>query len=118
VERGSGTGHPKQGWIPGKRARGFRLKGWTYLASGLCLNLSSLDDRLAHCAPLFRYVPAESSTLARKSTSPADEYRAAARNAFTDKLANIEEDRVRHLELMVDRVPSAYREMESCVSLD
>ena len=30
----------------------------------------------------------------------------------------IEEDRVRHLELMVDHVPFTYREMESCVRLD
>jgi hypothetical protein len=30
----------------------------------------------------------------------------------------IEEDRVRHLELKVDDVPFAYREMESCVRLD
>jgi len=30
----------------------------------------------------------------------------------------IEEERVRHLELIVDRVPFAYREMESCVRLD
>jgi hypothetical protein len=30
----------------------------------------------------------------------------------------IEEDNVRHLELVVDRVAFAYREMESCVRLD
>jgi len=30
----------------------------------------------------------------------------------------IEEDRVRHLELLVDHVPFTYREMESCVRLD
>jgi hypothetical protein len=30
----------------------------------------------------------------------------------------IEEDRARHLELMVDQVPFTYREMESCVRLD
>jgi hypothetical protein len=30
----------------------------------------------------------------------------------------IDEDRVRHLELMVDHVPFTYREMESCVRLD
>ena len=30
----------------------------------------------------------------------------------------IEEDRVRHLELVVDKVPFTYREMESCVRLD
>jgi hypothetical protein len=30
----------------------------------------------------------------------------------------IEEERVRHLELMVDHVPFTYREMESCVRLD
>ena len=30
----------------------------------------------------------------------------------------IEEDRVRHLELLVDHVPFTYREMESCIRLD
>jgi hypothetical protein len=30
----------------------------------------------------------------------------------------IEEDRIRHLGLMVDKVPFTYREMESCVRLD
>jgi hypothetical protein len=30
----------------------------------------------------------------------------------------IEEDRVRHLELMVDRVSFAYREMDSCIRVD
>ena len=30
----------------------------------------------------------------------------------------IEEDRVRHLELIVDHVPFTYREMESCIRLD
>jgi hypothetical protein len=30
----------------------------------------------------------------------------------------VEEDAVRHLELMVDHVPFTYREMESCIRLD
>jgi hypothetical protein len=30
----------------------------------------------------------------------------------------VEEERVRHMELMVDHVPFTYREMESCVRLD
>jgi len=30
----------------------------------------------------------------------------------------VEEERVRHLDLMVDRVPFTYREIESCVRLD
>jgi hypothetical protein len=30
----------------------------------------------------------------------------------------IEEDHLRHLGLVVDRIPFAYREMESCVRLD
>ena len=30
----------------------------------------------------------------------------------------IHEDRVRHLELLVDHVPFTYREMESCIRLD
>jgi hypothetical protein len=30
----------------------------------------------------------------------------------------VEEDRIRHLELMVDRVPFTYREIDSCVRLD
>ena len=37
---------------------------------------------------------------------------------LVENLLFIEEDRVRHLELMVDRVPFAYREMESCIRLD
>ena len=35
-----------------------------------------------------------------------------------EEMLFIEEDRVRHLELMVDKVPFTYREMESCVRLD
>ncbi len=30
----------------------------------------------------------------------------------------IEEERVRHLDLVVDKVPFTYRELESCVRLD
>jgi hypothetical protein len=30
----------------------------------------------------------------------------------------LEEDKIRHLELIVDHVPFTYREMESCVRLD
>jgi len=37
---------------------------------------------------------------------------------LAENLLFIEEERVRHLELMVDRVPFTYREMESCVRLD
>ena len=35
-----------------------------------------------------------------------------------EELLFIEEERVRHLELVVDHVAFAYREMESCVRLD
>jgi hypothetical protein len=35
-----------------------------------------------------------------------------------EELLFIEEERVRHMELMVDHVPFTYREMESCVRLD
>ena len=35
-----------------------------------------------------------------------------------EEMLFIEEDRVRHLELLVDRVGFAYREMESCIRLD
>ena len=35
-----------------------------------------------------------------------------------EELLFIEEERVRHLGLRVDKVPFAYREMESCVRLD
>ncbi len=35
-----------------------------------------------------------------------------------EELLFIDEERVRHLELMVDHVPFAYREIESCVRLD
>jgi hypothetical protein len=35
-----------------------------------------------------------------------------------EEILFIEEDRVRHLELLVDHVPFTYREMESCVRLD
>jgi hypothetical protein len=37
---------------------------------------------------------------------------------LAENLLFIEEDRVRHLELIVDKIPFAYREMESCVRLD
>ena len=37
---------------------------------------------------------------------------------LAEDLMFIEADRVRHLELLVDKVPFAYREMESCVRLD
>jgi hypothetical protein len=37
---------------------------------------------------------------------------------LSEEMLCIEEERVRHLELMVDRVPFVYREMESCVRLD
>ncbi len=35
-----------------------------------------------------------------------------------EELLFIEEDRLRHLELMVDRTSFTYRELESCVRLD
>ena len=35
-----------------------------------------------------------------------------------EEMLFIEEERVRHLELMVDRVPFTYRDMESCIRLD
>ncbi len=35
-----------------------------------------------------------------------------------EELLLIEEERVRHLELVVDNVPFAYREIESCVRMD
>jgi hypothetical protein len=35
-----------------------------------------------------------------------------------EELLFIEQERVRHMELMVDHVAFAYREMESCVRLD
>ena len=35
-----------------------------------------------------------------------------------EEMLFIEEERVRHLELMVDHVPFTYREMESCVRID
>lgn len=35
-----------------------------------------------------------------------------------EELLFVEEERVRHLALMVDHVPFTYREMESCVRLD
>ncbi len=35
-----------------------------------------------------------------------------------EELLFIEEERVRHMELMVDHVAFTYREMESCVRLD
>lgn len=37
---------------------------------------------------------------------------------LAEELLFIEEDQLRHLELLVDHVPFAYREMESCVRLD
>jgi hypothetical protein len=35
-----------------------------------------------------------------------------------EEILFIEEERIRHLELLVDKVPFAYRDMESCVRLD
>ena len=35
-----------------------------------------------------------------------------------EEMLFIEEERIRHMELMVDHVAFAYREMESCVRLD
>lgn len=35
-----------------------------------------------------------------------------------EELLFIEEDHIRHLQLVVDHVAFAYREMESCISLD
>jgi hypothetical protein len=35
-----------------------------------------------------------------------------------EEMLFIEEERVRHLELMVDRVPFTYRDMESCIRID
>jgi hypothetical protein len=35
-----------------------------------------------------------------------------------EEMLFIEEERVRHLELMVDHVPFTYREMESCIRID
>ena len=35
-----------------------------------------------------------------------------------EDLLFIEEERVRHLELLIDHVPFAYRQIESCVRLD
>jgi len=35
-----------------------------------------------------------------------------------EEMLLIEEERVRHLELMVDGVPFTYRDMESCVRID
>jgi hypothetical protein len=35
-----------------------------------------------------------------------------------EEMLFIEEERVRHLELMVDRVAFTYRDMESCIRLD
>ncbi len=38
--------------------------------------------------------------------------------SLREEILFIEEEQVRHLELIVDGVPFAYREMESCVRLD
>jgi len=35
-----------------------------------------------------------------------------------DELLFVEEDKARHLELVVDHVPFYYREIESCLRLD
>ena len=35
-----------------------------------------------------------------------------------EEMLLIEEEHVRHLELMVDHVPFTYREMESCIRID
>lgn len=37
---------------------------------------------------------------------------------LSEEMLFIDEERARHLELLVDRVSFAYREMESCVRLD
>jgi hypothetical protein len=44
--------------------------------------------------------------------------RLRGRLRLQEEVLFIEEERVRHLELLVDRVPFAYREMESCVRVD
>jgi hypothetical protein len=44
--------------------------------------------------------------------------RLRGRMRLKEEVLFIEEDRARHLELMVDQVPFTYREMESCVRLD
>jgi hypothetical protein len=44
--------------------------------------------------------------------------RLRGRLRLREELLFVEEEQVRHLELMVDRVGFFYREMESCVRLD
>jgi hypothetical protein len=44
--------------------------------------------------------------------------RLRGRLRLQEELLFVEEDRVRHLGLIVDKVPFTYREMESCVRLD
>ncbi len=44
--------------------------------------------------------------------------RLRGRLSVKEEMLFIEEERLRHLELVVDRVPFTYREMESCVRLD
>ena len=44
--------------------------------------------------------------------------RLRGRLRLQEEILFIEEDRVRHLELVVDNVSFTYREMESCVRLD
>jgi len=44
--------------------------------------------------------------------------RLRGRLQLQEEMLFIEEDKVRHLGLVVDRVPFTYREMESCVSLE
>jgi hypothetical protein len=38
--------------------------------------------------------------------------------ALREEMLFIDEERVRHLELMIDRTPFTYREMESCIRTD
>ena len=44
--------------------------------------------------------------------------RLRGRLRLAEEILSIEEERVRHLELVVDHVSFTYREMESCVRLD
>ena len=44
--------------------------------------------------------------------------RLRGRLRIKEEMLLIEEERVRHLELMVDHVPFTYRDMESCVRMD
>jgi hypothetical protein len=44
--------------------------------------------------------------------------RLRGRLRLAEEILFVEEERVRHLELVVDHVPFTYRDMESCVRLD